>query len=199
MNFYVRGHEMFATGRVLMFGILLSTLPGCAALDVTAWFGADTNNGLTPSTQLRQATALPVAPPSWIVDGVSGCATSNPQPTAGESIRWFGSCDNGKVGGQGTLIWYRSGHEVERNEGGFRGGELHGGVATTFDDGSFIVGNYVDGQRNGNLIIRCPDGSYLHTIYEDGKLSARLTTSAAEIDAWLSRSPARWSFLRHHY
>ena len=188
---------MFATGRVLMFGILLSTLPGCAALDVTSWFGADANDTLTKSAILRQATALPVAPSGWIVDGVSGCATSNPQPTAGETIRWFGSCGNGKLSGQGTLIWYRDGREVERNEGGFRGGELHGEVVTTFDDGGYIVGEYIGGQRNGNFLIRRPDGSYLHTIYEDGKLSAQLTTSTAEIDAWLSRLPARWSFLRH--
>ena len=190
---------MFATGRILTFGILLSTLCGCAVPDVTAWFGVDANDTRTSPAQLRQATALPVAHAGWIVDGVSGCATSNPQPTAGESIRWFGSCDNGKLGGQGTLIWYRDGREFERNEGGFRRGELHGGVATTFDDGGYIVGEYVDGRRNGNFIIRRPDGSYLHAIYEHGKLSARLTTSTAEIDAWLSRLPARWSFLRHQH
>ena len=176
---------MFATGRILTFGLLLSMLSGCASLDVTSWFGVDANDTRTSSAQLRQATALPVAPSGWIVDGVSGCATSNPQPTAGESIRWFGSCGNGKLGGQGTLIWYRDGREVERNEGGFRGGELHGEVVTTFDDGSYIVGEYVDGRRNGNFIIRRPDGSYLHTIYEDGKLSARRAPSTAEIDAWL--------------
>ena len=190
---------MFATGRILTFGLFLSMLSGCAALDVTSWFGVDAKDTRTSSAQLRRATTLPVAPSGWIVDGVSGCATSNPQPMAGESIRWFGSCGNGKLGGQGTLIWYRDGREVERNEGGFRGGELHGEVVTTFDDGGYIVGEYVDGQRNGNFIIRRPDGSYLHTIYEDGKLSARLTTSAAEIDAWLSRLPARWSFLRHQH
>ena len=190
---------VFRTGRILTFGMLLSMLSGCAALNVTSWFDADANDTLTSSAKLRQATALPVAPSGWIVDDVSGCAATTYPPTEGESIRWFGSCDNGKLGGQGTLIWYRDGREVERNEGGFRGGELHGGVATTFDDGSFIVGDYFDGQRNGNFIIRRPDGSYLHTIYEDGKLSARLTTSTAEIDAWLSRLPARWSFLRHQH
>ena len=176
---------MFATGRILTFGLLLSMLSGCAALDVTSWFGGDAKDTRTSSAQLRHATTLPVAPSGWIVDGVSGCATSNPQPTAGEGIRWFGSCGNGKVGGQGTLIWNRDGREVERNEGGFRGGELHGEVVTTFDDGGYIVGEYVDGQRNGNFIIRRPDGSYLHTIYEDGKLSARRAPSTAEIDAWL--------------
>ena len=176
---------MFATGRVLTFGIFLSTLSGCAAFDVTAWYDVDANDTRASSAQSRQATARPVAPSGWIVDDVSNCATSNPRPTAGESIRWFGSCSNGKLGGQGTLIWYRDGREVERNEGGFRGGELHGEVVTTFDDGGYIVGEYVDGQRNGNFIIRRPDSSYLHTIYEDGKLSARRVPSTAEIDAWL--------------
>ena len=147
---------MFATGRILTFGLLLSMLSGCAALDVTSWFDADANDTLTASAQLRQATALPVAPSGWIVDGVSGCATSNPQPTVGESIRWFGSCSNGKLGGRGTLIWYQDGREVERNEGGFRGGELHGEVVTTFDDGGYIVGEYVDGRRNGCLLYTSP-------------------------------------------
>ena len=40
---------MFATGRILTFGLLLSMLSGCAALDVTAWFGAEANDGLAPS------------------------------------------------------------------------------------------------------------------------------------------------------
>ena len=93
---------MFTTGRILMFGIFLSMLSGCAALDVTSWFDADANDILASSAQLRQATAPPIAPSGWIVDGASGCAASNPQPTAGESIRWFGSCGNGQLGGQGT-------------------------------------------------------------------------------------------------
>ena len=95
---------MFATGRVLTFGIFLSTLSGCAAFDVTAWHDVDANDTRASSAQLRQATARPVAPSGWIIDDVSDCATSNPRPTAGESIRWFGSCSNGKLGGQGLSL-----------------------------------------------------------------------------------------------
>ena len=175
---------MFVNGRLLALGILLGTLSGCASLDVTTWFGGEAKEISPPPTQ-QQAVALNEAPDGWIVDTVSGCATSNPQPTAGESIRWFGNCSDGKLNGHGTLIWYRDGHEVERNDGGFRGGELHGEVVTTFDDGTYIVGEYLDGQRNGNFMIRRSDGSHLHALYEGGELSARRVASAGEVDAWL--------------
>ncbi len=178
-------YGMFATCRILTLGILLGTLSGCAALDVAAWLGGDAEDASAAPAQAQRSAAAPAAPSGWIADAVSRCATSNPLPTEGESIRWYGDCDNGKLTGHGTLIWYQGSREVERNEGGFRGGELHGEVVSTFDDGGYIVGEYIDGQRNGNFMIRRSDGSHLHANYEDGKLTARRIASAVEVDAWL--------------
>ena len=66
---------------------------------------------------------------------------ANPFARADEEIRWFGACDDGRVSGQGTLVWYIEGIESERNEGAFRDGEFHGEVITTYPDGEVIVGH----------------------------------------------------------
>ncbi len=176
---------MPAISRVLACGILVGALSGCAVLDVSAWFKRDIQDQTTALAPTGQGSGPKTAPSGWIMDAVSRCATSNPQPTEGESIRWYGGCRDGKIDGQGTLVWNRDGREVERNEGGFRAGELHGEVVTTFADGSFIVGKYVDGQREGNFMIRRPDGSHVHAIYEGGALSARRLADRAEVDAWM--------------
>lgn len=182
---------MLATGRILASGVLLTVLAGCAAPDLTAWFRGDDTGNRQATTSKRQAAAKPAVKPGWIADPENGCATSNPRPTPGESIRWFGDCENGELTGEGTLVWYQNGQEVERNEGGFRAGELHGEVVTTFDDGSYIVGRYVDGKRHGNFMIRRPDGSHLQAHYDEDELTARRVASAEEVDAWLKARATR--------
>jgi hypothetical protein len=121
---------------------------------------------------------------NWIVDERSGCATSHPAPTSGDSIRWYGTCRDGKLHGLGTLIWYRDGVETGRNEGGFRDGLLHGDAITTLPDGHVLVGRYEAGRRLGKFVAILPDGSHILASYADGVLQSQRGLSEAEIAAW---------------
>ena len=120
----------------------------------------------------------------WIVDPVLKCGTSNPYPKVNETIRWFGACENGRLTGRGTLVWYEDGVESERNEGAFRAGELHGEAITTYPDGQVVVGRYDNGVRDGEFVVVRAAGAHLRAAYDRGDLKGETPMSTAQIDAW---------------
>ena len=120
----------------------------------------------------------------WIVDETSNCGTSNPFFTPGERIRWQGDCADGKLQGQGTLVWYQSNQETERNEGTFQKGEFHGDVVTTYPDGQLVYGQYADGVRHGRFVIVRIDGQHMRATYDKGDLRTQSPMTAAEVAAW---------------
>jgi hypothetical protein len=99
---------------------------------------------------------------------------------AGESIRWFGACRDGRLEGAGTLIWYRNQVEFERNVGTFKDGEFEGHVVTTFPDGQVIYGQYSAGARNGDFMVVRQDGSKIAAVYERGALKSQRRLDDAE-------------------
>lgn len=105
-----------------------------------------------------------------IYDAVTGCGTSNPFPAEGETIRWYGACQNGMLSGYGTLIWYQNGAETQRNEGMFWGGEMHGPTTTTYPDRTQIIGTYNVGRRSGQFMTFRADGSHTVSVFNDGTL-----------------------------
>ena len=127
----------------------------------------------------------------WIVDGSSGCGTSNPFPGPEESIKWFGECKDGRLHGRGTLIWYRGNAETERNDGTFKDGELHGEAIITYPDGHIIVGQYNAGRRHGRFVTVKPDGTYIEASYRNGKLASQRTLGPREVAAWKRERAAR--------
>ncbi len=122
--------------------------------------------------------------PGWIVDPVSKCATSNPFVRADEEIRWFGPCEDGRLTGKGTLVWYIEGVEAERNEGTFRAGEFDGEVITTYPDGEVIVGTYDDGVRDDPFTIISATGSHVRANYRAGDLLDEAEMTVAEVEVW---------------
>ncbi len=128
--------------------------------------------------------AVAVAQPGMIVDAVSRCATSNPFANEDETIRWYGACKDGKLEGQGTLIWYVKNIETERNVGVFRGGEFDGEVVTTYPDGQVVVGAYRNGARDGDFTVVKADGSHVRASYAGGTLMAQRDMSMNEVDSW---------------
>lgn len=130
------------------------------------------------------ALSVVAGQPGWIADPASNCATSNPFARADEEIRWFGACDDGRLTGQGTLVWYVEGIESERNEGTFRGGEFHGEVITTYPDGEVIVGSYADGVREGDFTVISTTGGHIRAIFRGGELVSEAEMTVAQVDTW---------------
>ncbi|MBP7064747.1 MAG: hypothetical protein KBB36_11310 [Ferrovibrio sp.] len=137
------------------------------------------------AAQPQPATQMP----GFIVDAENGCATSNPIPRLGETIRWSGDCANGLLHGQGTLLWLRDGKPRERNEGSFLAGELDGQASTTFADGTLLVGQYRRGIRHGEFILRRPNGATIRAVYADGALISERQMEASEMRQMRERPP----------
>jgi hypothetical protein len=133
------------------------------------------------------ALSVVAGQPGWIADPVSNCATSNPFARADEEIRWFGACGDGRVSGQGTLVWYIEGIESERNEGTFRGGEFHGEVITTYPDGEVIVGSYTDGVREGDFTVISMTGIHIRATFRGGELTSEAEMTVTQVDTWRNR------------
>ncbi|MEX2644456.1 MAG: hypothetical protein WD270_13455 [Acetobacterales bacterium] len=175
----------------LSVGVVLvaATVSGCSLPDLPNWLGGD--SGPTVSTTPAGAGALtgalagnPGARDGMIVDPAAGCGTSNPFPQPNESIRWYGACADGKLVGQGTLVWYRGQRETERNEGRFVAGELHGEAITTYPDGRYIIGTYSNGQRDGDFVIHVGDGQHLRAEYRGGQLAAQEEMTPQQVADW---------------
>lgn len=130
--------------------------------------------------------------PGWITDPVSNCATSNPFAQPDEEIRWFGACEDGRLSGQGTLVWYVEGIETERNEGTFRAGEFNGEVVTTYPDGEVIVGSYADGVRDGDFTIISAEGTHLRARYRNGTLLDESEMTVAQVQEWRDQRAAAY-------
>ena len=130
------------------------------------------------------ALSVVAGQPGWIADPVSNCATSNPFARADEEIRWFGVCGDGRVSGQGTLVWYIEGIESERNEGTFRGGEFHGEIITTYPDGEVIVGSYADGVREGDFTVISTTGTHIRATFRGGELTSEAEMTVTQVDTW---------------
>jgi len=131
------------------------------------------------------AAALPALAQQkvMIADPSTNCATSNPFPKGNERITWTGGCRNGLLDGDGVLTWYRDDRLTERNEGSFRGGELHGNATTTFPDGSSVVGVYNEGRRNGEFIVIRGDGAYIRALYQNDRLVSERELSRRQVRA----------------
>ncbi len=130
------------------------------------------------------ALSVVAGQPGWIVDPVSNCATSNPFARADEEIRWYGACADGKLSGQGTLVWYVEGIESERNEGTFRAGEFDGEVITTYPDGEVIVGSYDDGVRDGDFTVIGVTGTHIRAKFRAGELVNEEEMTVTQIETW---------------
>jgi len=138
---------------------------------------------------LALLAAAGAAEAAMIFDPQSGCATSNPFPRQGESVRWSGGCRDGLLDGPGTLVWLENGVEYERDDGVFLAGELHGEAIITFANGGRIQGRYRAGARDGEFLVERPDGSVVRSNYENGLFVGERPMSEAEAQAWRAGRP----------
>ncbi|MFL2582768.1 MAG: hypothetical protein ACJ0Q9_00080 [Gammaproteobacteria bacterium] len=95
----------------------------------------------------------------WSLTNKKNCHVWNPIPQLNETVSWSGSCANGRVNGNGSVVWSwdsDSGKRYSRIiEGEFRNGIRVGRVKITYENRDVYVGtlDLITGEING-------DGSY---------------------------------------
>lgn len=118
----------------------------------------------------------------WVTCITSGCKILDPYYKEGVSLKWEGSCIDGKAHGFGKLIKYQDGeyestYEGEYNigiregkgkfihksgtvrEGTFINGQMCGKGVMTLSNGEKYVGDFLNYRAHGNGIIYFPNGS----------------------------------------
>jgi hypothetical protein len=104
--------------------------------------------------------ALSVNETHWLRDA-RGCRAynPNPNPTAGESIRWSGGCKGGYAEGPGLLEWIdKSGG----NDGSMKGTFVHGNLQNV-GEAQYVEGGHYKGQFRDSL----PNGHGTY-VFADG-------------------------------
>ncbi len=106
----------------------------------------------TAATTLFAFVVIAAAPAhagAWVADGNSGCQVWDPNPQLEESVKWSGSCANGRAEGPGTTQWSKADVAFETDEG-----EWHDGRQVKVGKQSWSGGRYegelADGEPNGN-------------------------------------------------
>ena len=77
--------------------------------------------------------------PNWIVARNQPCQVYNPNPVAGETVTWSGSCADRKASGEGRLVWQGS-YGTHVYEGWMRDGKRHGWGTYTWANGNRYAG-----------------------------------------------------------
>jgi len=96
----------------------------------------------------------------WIVCNTQGCIVldplgermmeyGNPDYSAEVTMKWEGSCIDGKANGYGILTRYKKGEYQSTFEGEFKNGIREGEGKFSHKDGSFSEGIFVSGQMTG--------------------------------------------------
>jgi hypothetical protein len=106
----------------------------------------------------------------WLRD-VRGCRAynPNPNPSAGESIRWSGACKGGYAEGPGLLEWIdKSGV----NDGSIKGTFVHGNLQSLgeaqYVNGGHYTGQFSDSLPNGRGTYVFPSGTRYVGEFRDG-------------------------------
>ena len=127
------------------------------------------------------------------------CAVWNLRPQPGETVEWSGGCKDGKIHGEGRLLWryfinnewveetftgsvengMAHGYGVaefpygKRYEGGWRKSRYHGQGVLVFANGDRYEGDFVDGSRTGRGIYTFAKGSRYEGDFVAGKRTGR--------------------------
>lgn len=95
----------------------------------------------------------------WVVCNNQGCKLLDPYFSGGVTIKWEGSCENGKANGYGILTKYKDGEYESTYEGEFKNGIREGKGKFTHKDKSIAVGNFKGGQLVGYGTRTSEDGT----------------------------------------
>ncbi len=129
---------------------------------------AETVGSLAPRNDSR-------ALQQWVADPRTNCRALDSNYDPYDSITWQGSCSAaGMASGQGTLIFYNHGKEIESITGTFDGGVLQAGqVTASWADGSRYEGSEAGGQFDGHGVFTSANGDRLEGDWKAGALNGK--------------------------
>ena len=101
----------------------------------------------------------PTLKDEWVVCNNQGCKLLDPYYSDGVTMKWEGSCVNGKASGYGKLTKYKDGEYESTYEGEFYNGIRQGKGKFIHKDGTIATGHFIDGQLMGYGIRTSDDGT----------------------------------------
>ena len=116
------------------------------------WFNIVRGIAATAALVCIVIAGAPAQAGTWVVDTTSGCQVWNPNPQLEESVRWSGSCVNGRAEGYGTVRWLKEGTLSETDEGEWRKGRQVNNGTQSWATGRY-EGELLDGEPNGHGIL----------------------------------------------
>jgi len=99
--------------------------------------------------------------PEWIICNDQGCKLLDPYFSEGVSVKWDGSCVDGKANGYGKLLKYKKGKLESTYEGDYKNGIREGKGIFTHSDGSVKQGAFVNGQLTGKGEMESDGNKYI--------------------------------------
>ena len=94
----------------------------------------------------------------WVVCNSQGCKLLDPYYSDGVTMKWEGSCVNGKADGYGKLTKYKDGEYESTYEGEFKNGIRDGKGKFSHKDGTVREGIFINGQMTGKGVMSSNDG-----------------------------------------
>jgi S1-C subfamily serine protease/antitoxin component YwqK of YwqJK toxin-antitoxin module len=94
----------------------------------------------------------------WVTCKTSGCKILDPYYKDGVTLKWEGSCLDGKADGYGKLIKYQDGEYESTYEGEYNNGLREGKGKFTHKDGTVREGIFINGQMCGKGIMTLTNG-----------------------------------------
>jgi len=94
----------------------------------------------------------------WVVCNAQGCKVIDPYYSDGVTLKWEGSCTNGKADGYGKLTKYDNGELESTYEGTYRNGIREGNGKFTTAQGTILEGIFVNNQMTGIGSMHNKDG-----------------------------------------
>jgi S1-C subfamily serine protease/antitoxin component YwqK of YwqJK toxin-antitoxin module len=96
----------------------------------------------------------------WVVCNNQGCKLLDPYYSDGVTMKWEGSCVNGKANGHGKLTKYKDGKYESTYEGEFKNGIREGKGKFSHVDGTILECNFKYGQALGYGKYDLGEGNY---------------------------------------
>ena len=117
----------------------------------------------------------------WSVTENRPCQVWNDDRKDREAFTWSGACVDGKVSGEGRLVWYtRFGRNVY--EGSMADGKLHGHGTLRRSDGARYEGEWRDGKRHGKGTYKWAAGHRYEGAWHDDRPHGFGTATFADGD-----------------
>jgi len=121
----------------------------------------------------------------WSLTNKKNCDVWNPIPQLNETVSWSGNCANGRVNGNGSVVWSwqsDSGNRYSRIvEGEFRNGIRVGRVKITYENRDVYVGtlDLITGEANGDGSYTDREGNTYVGEFKDGQFHGRGSLTSA--------------------